>query len=236
MTPPHLYAGDVGTPTITIAGEDARHAVRVLRLRPGERVTISDGAGTVVDAVVSSAGRELVADVVERRSVARGTPELTVVQAIPKGHKLDAIVQDLTEVGVDRIVPLRARRSVARWDDPAAKLARLRSVAREAGKQSRRAWLPVVGDPVTVDDAPLGEVSIVLHEDADRGLAGALPSVAPASVVLFVGPEGGFAEDEIDALMTRSVVPVTLGPQILRTETASVIGAALIYGTFGRLG
>lgn len=235
MTAHHLFADDVSSSRIEIGGEDARHAVRVLRVRPGERVTISDGAGSVVDATVVDAGRSLTADVTARRSVAKERPSITVVQGIPKGSKLEQITQHLVELGVDEIVPLRARRSIARWESE-AKLTRLRAIAREASKQSRRAWLPRVADPVDVATAPLGDAAFVLHEEAGRGLWASLPGGAPDRLTLLVGPEGGFDPAEVSALEARGARSAGLGPLILRTETAPVVATALVLARFGRLG
>jgi 16S rRNA (uracil1498-N3)-methyltransferase len=247
MSAPHLFADSVAGDRIVIEGEDAHHAVRVLRLRPGERVTVSDGAGAVAEGVVADAGKTLIVDVTARRTVAPQAPRLTVVQGIPKTGKLDLVVQKLTELGVDEIVPLRTERSISKIDRD-AKVDRLRSIAREAAKQSRRAWLPVVRDPITVEDAAADdegatrgdgmaprEVTLVLHEEAAARMLGALPDEAPGRVTLVVGPEGGFSQKEI-ALLERRGFLVSLGPQILRTETAALVAAALILGHYGRIG
>jgi 16S rRNA (uracil1498-N3)-methyltransferase len=235
VTPPHLFAAHVDADRIEIVGDDARHAVRVLRLRRGEAVTISDGAGTVVDAVIADAGPTLVAAVTARRFVERPRPMLTVVQGIPKASKFDEIVQHLVEIGADLIVPLRAHRSIPRWDGD-GKVQRSRTIAHEAAKQSRRAWLPLVADPVDLADAPIQAPAFVLHEEAATGLIDALPARAPDGVTLFVGPEGGFDPKEVELLTGRGATAVTLGSQILRAETAPIVAGTLVLGRYGRLG
>lgn len=234
MSPPHLFAASVAGEHVVIEGDDAHHAVRVLRLSAGERVTVSDGAGTVAAGVVVEAGRRLTVEVTSRRTVSREPPRLVVVQGIPKAGKFEQIVQKLTELGVDEIVPLRAHRSVARWDT-GAKLERLRAIGREAAKQSRRAWLPTIADPVDLSGAPRASLALALHEEAALRLSGALPAELPTEVSVFIGPEGGFDPQEM-ALLAGIAVPVSLGPQILRTETAALVACALILGHYGRIG
>jgi 16S rRNA (uracil1498-N3)-methyltransferase len=235
VTAQHLFASSVAEDDVLIEGADAHHAVRVLRLRRDERVTISDGAGSVVDAVVvdaSAAG--LRARVEHRRFVDPPTPHLVVVQAIPKAGKLDLVVQKLTEIGVDAFVPLKAVRSVPRWDD--RKIARLAHIAREAAKQSRRAWLPVVSPAVTPSALPAADLTLVLHEEAPATLRSALPSQAPKKIALVIGPEGGFTGDEIATFVRNGARAVGLGPQILRTETAALVATTLILGFYGKIG
>ena len=150
--------------------------------------------------------------------VPRPEPPVTVAFAVVKGQRPEWAVRKLTEIGVDRIVPLLAARSVVRWPpgDAGGHLARLRRVAREAAMQSRRAWLPVV-DPV----APFSAVA------AEAGAALAHPGGGPPSLdrpVVLVGPEGGWDERELAAGLPR----VGLGPSVLRAETAAVVAGALL--------
>jgi len=147
--PPVFYAGrkDLDGDVVTLSGAEGRHAATVRRLRPGERADVGDGAGLVAECVVTGGGRAgLELAVRARREVPRPDPAITVVQAIPKGDRGEAAVEGLTEVGVDRIVPWTAARCVAVWtgERGARSLARWRSTAREAAKQSRRAWIPEV--------------------------------------------------------------------------------------------
>lgn len=227
-TVPEVVAGD----RLAVTGPEAHHAV-VRRLRPGEPVVVTDGAGRLVRAeVVSSTKAELVLAVGETRVVPRAEPTLTVVQAIPKGERADRTVEVLTEVGVDRLVPWAAARCVATWrgDRLEKSLARWRATARESAKQSRRAWLPEVTPPVDTPtvarllaDADLG---VVLHEAAGAHLAG-LDVPATGSVVVVVGPEGGLTDTEVETLGASGHV-VRLGETVLRTSTAGVVAAAAL--------
>lgn len=238
MTAPRFFTGDVSSDLLTLTGDEARHAVKVLRIRTGEEITISDGKGTVAHAVVEAAGSALTARVTQRVVEPQPRPELIVFQAIPKHGKLDLVVQKLTEVGVGAIQLFVAERSVARWDGAKAhaQTERLGTIAREAAKQSRRAWLPMVSAPVPLTGWALPPVTVVLHEEASRRLTTALPQTPPEAVGLVVGPEGGLTEEEVATLRERAATPVSLGPLILRAETAALVAASVVLARYGLLG
>lgn len=238
MTAPHFFADDVSGGTVTLTPEDSKHALRVLRLRAGERITVADGTGSVVEATVGADAGRLVAHVTARRSEERPSPLVHVFQAIPKKGKLDLVVQKLTELGVASVRPFAAERSIPRWDPSKgeAHSARLREVARQAAMQSRGAWIPEVPAPVPLDALELPGAAIVLHESATRRLSEALPEAAPGAVSIVVGPEGGLTDEEVTALRERDAQPVTLGPSILRTETAALATVAIVLARYGRLG
>ena len=196
--------------------DDRHHLERVLRLRAGDVVTVAGGAGGWRRCTLGPEGRlEPDGEVVHEPAPA---PLLTVAFALTKGERPELAVQKLTELGVDRIVPFPAARSVARWDADRAlrHVERLRRVAREAAVQSRRARLPEVGD--------LGSLAALLQEPgaalADPG--GDPPSLALPTIV--VGPEGGFTAEE--RALARATV--RLGPHVLRAETAAMAGGALL--------
>ena len=238
MTAPHFFAGDVSGEQVVVEGEDARHAIRVMRLRPGERITVSDGRGNVVEAIASPDRDRLLARVTARRSEPAARPALRVFQAIPKAGKLDLVVQKLTELGVGSIHLFAAERSVPKWSSAKgnAHAERLGHIARQAAMQSRRAWLPLVAPPVPPALLDLAAPAVVLHEAASLRLSDALPSSAPEVVSMVVGPEGGLTEEEVSAFGDRGAEPVTLGAMILRTETAAIAAASLVLGRYGLLG
>lgn len=224
--------------TLTVDGDEGRHATTVRRIRPGERIALTDGAGTRLTAVVLTAGKgSLEAEVEAVQREPRQAPHLTVVQAIPKGDRGELAVEMLTEIGADRIVPWAASRSVAIWrGDRAAKSeAKWRHAARSAAKQSRRSWFPEVTPMADTAQAALlaaeAELAVVLHEEAEVPLAKLIGSAEHlASVAIVVGPEGGISDEELDAL--APAVPVRLGTEVLRTSTAGVAAAAaLLAGT-----
>jgi len=228
---------------ILLDGPEGRHAATVRRLRPGERVDLTDGAGTVAECVVRDARKDaLLLTVQSRYGVAPPRPRVIVAQGLPKGDRGELAVEMMTETGVDVIMPWSASRSVVRWKgDRAAKaLARWRATAREAGKQSRRFHLPEVTEPVT--SAELAErlrevaahgLAVVLHEEAERPLSGLTPPPG-GDVLLVIGPEGGIAGEELELFQAAGAVPAVLGPTILRTSTAGVAAAAVLLARCGR--
>jgi 16S rRNA (uracil1498-N3)-methyltransferase len=238
MTAPHFFVDDVAGERIVLTGDEARHAVRVLRIAPGEHITVSDGRGAVVEAVVADAGSELIAEVRARRSDPPPSPSLHVFHAIPKAGKLDLVVQKLTELGVDVVTPFHAERSVARWDErkSAEQTRRLATIAREAAKQSRRTWLMDVRPPAELARIDVPETTFVLHEATPTRLRERHPEEPPATIGLVVGPEGGLTEEEVSSLAERGAIPVSLGPLILRTETAALAAAVVLLGRYGRIG
>lgn len=237
MTAAHFFCDDVAGDTISITGDDAHHAARALRIRSGEEITVSDGRGAVVRAsVMSVSPSKLEANVSSRTHVEQPSPRVIVFPAMPKAGKLDAVIQKLTELGIDEIRPWFAERSVVRWDagKAAGRTLRLRAIAREAAMQSRRAWLPEVAEPGPLEQFP--ETTLVLDESATVGLMAALPAVAPKTIGVVIGPEGGLAPEEVDQLTRAGARAVSLGASILRTETAAVVGPALVLARYERLG
>lgn len=242
MSAPHFFAGAPapGEP-VALAPEDARHAVRSLRLREGDEFTSSDGEGGLVRCRVVRAAHLLVeGEVVERTVEASPRPSLSVLLAPPKGDRLTWAVQKLAELGVDRIVLVESARGVRRWQgDRAARVGpRLEAVAREAAKQSRRRFLPVVAGPLPWVEAvvPGSEPTVVLWERAPEGLLRSLPDEAPEALALVVGPEGGIPEADALAAERAGARLAGLGPTILRTETAAVAASAVVLARYGRLG
>ncbi|MFO7589340.1 MAG: RsmE family RNA methyltransferase [Acidimicrobiia bacterium] len=213
---------------VRVDGPDGHHLARVRRLRSGEHVTATDGAGEWREyevTAVSGQGLELRATG-PVHTIQKEEPEITVAFALTKASKPEVVVRQLTELGVDRIAPVVAARSVAR---PAGARAeafthRMRRVAREATMQSRRAWLPVVDGP-----APLlglaGRPGLVVAE-LGAPTARLLADPGPEGWTLLVGPEGGLDPEERDGL--GPVARLGLGAHVLRAETAAVAGAAVL--------
>lgn len=220
--------------TVTVEGDEAHHAVAVRRLRVGEQVALTDGAGTLVVGEVSTTGKRVFTVVVTSvESTARPAPELIVVQALPKGDRGELAVEMLTEIGVGRIVPWAASRSVAVWKGERAEksLAKWRATAREAAKQARRTWHPDV-DPLmsTAQVAELVgsvDLAVVLHEATSTSLA-AIEQTGAATILLVVGPEGGLSQDEVASFEATGAHTVRLGAEVLRTSTAGVAAAAAL--------
>lgn len=232
-----VAGADVGA-RLLLDGDEGRHAATVKRIRAGEQVVLTDGAGTsAVCTVTEAAKSSLVVSIDEVSFADRAVPLVTVVQGLPKGDRGELAVEVLTEIDVDRIVPWAASRSVAVWKGERATkgLARWRATAREATKQARRAWLPEVTALASTEDvaALIGEadVAVVLHEEAALPLA-ELDLDGAASIVVVVGPEGGISEAELEAFARARVV--RLGSSVLRTSTAGVAAVAAILSRTAR--
>jgi 16S rRNA (uracil1498-N3)-methyltransferase len=219
-------------------GPEGHHASVVRRVRPGEALVLTDGRGTSLDVEVTDVGRgEVTCQVKAVQHTPRPPLHVTVVQAIPKGERGELAVDLLTEVGVDEIVPWQAGRCVSRWRGEKVVRGRAKwdTVAREAAKQSRRTWWPVVA-PVADLDAVTGVVSSadvawVLHEQATESLSALLADGAlhhAGRAVLVVGPEGGLSPDELTQVASSGGTAVRLGPTVLRTSTAGVVAASLV--------
>lgn len=232
---PHQIAGE----HIVITGSDVNHICNVLRMRQGEQVLVSTGndreylceladlSGAVVTLTildVYGSSREL--DV-----------RVTLYQALPKGDKLETIIQKMVELGVHRIVPIQTSRCVVKLDEKKAakKAARWNTVAETAAKQSKRNVIPEVCMPISFSEAvkQAGEYqkAVIPYENAE-GMENArrvvMELAQAASVAVYIGPEGGFTEEEIALAMRSLVVPVTLGHRILRTETAGMMLMSVI--------
>lgn len=210
----HVFVADLDAPRLS--PDDHHHLVRVLRLVPGSVVTAGDGAGRWRAArLTAGVDVEATGDVV---ADARPAPAITVAFALVKGERPELAVQKLTEVGVDRIVPFAAERSVVRWDAAKAErqVGRLTEIARQAAMQCRRTWLPQV-EPVATFAAVAGRAGATLAD-----IDGEPPSLARPTVL--VGPEGGWSATE-----RESGLPLTrVGAHMYRAETAAITIGALM--------
>lgn len=222
---------------VSVRGQEAHHLAAVLRLQPGDRVIAFDGSGNeYVVRLTAVSASEAAGEILETRPGVRVPLRLMLVQGVPKGAKMDHVIRMGTELGVAEFVPAHAARSVA---VSAARAERWRRIAVEAAKQSRRADVPLVREPVpfpeAVQMAAAAQLVVVLWE-GERGqtLADVLKNrPAPAQAALIVGPEGGLEQEEVDAAVAAGAVPATLGPLILRTETAGIAAAAMLFYEFG---
>ena len=238
-----FYAAAIPAPgeTAVVDGDEGFHAGTVRRIRIGESLVLSDGAGTVADCVVVGVGkRSLTARVERRRTATLPRPPVTVVQGIPKSERSELAIELATEAGADEFIAWQAARCVARWEGERAEkgLRRWRAVARSAARQSRRAWIPDVSGPLSTEalcsylaeQIEAGAVVLVLHESADVSIMESAV-IQANSIILVVGPEGGISDPEVDALTDAGAAVVRLGPTVLRTSTA----AAVALGALGVL-
>lgn len=224
-----------------IEGDEGFHAASVRRIRVGEAIDLSDGAGAMAHCLVEDVAKsQLSARVRERWTVEPASPAVTVVQALPKSDRSELAIELATEAGADAFIAWQAARCVARWDGGRADkgLRRWRAVARSAARQSRRPHIPSVDGVVSTADlvgrvrdaASTGATVLALHESATAPLT-TLTLTDTDSLMLVIGPEGGIADDEITALSEAGADVVRLGPTVMRTSTA----AAVALGALGAM-
>ena len=239
---------------LVLDGEEGRHAAKVARIGAGERVLLTDAPGRQVLAEVIAARKEaldlqLLAD---PSPAVQRLPRLTLVQALATGGRDEQAVESATELGADAVVPWIARRSVSVWRGEKLRKGRAKweATARAAVKQCRRPGIPSVGEPVTTAQlvAELGERSaqdtlvLVLDEQESVGLMSLAPGLSTASergieeILIVVGPEGGIAPEELEALCGAGARPVLLGPAVLRSSTAGPAAIAVLSALLGRWG
>ena len=241
----HLPAAEWSEGALTLRGDEAHHCASVMRCAVGDRVVIFDGQGQEAGGSIESASNaEVVVSVRTRELTPRPPAALTLCQSVPKGKNMDLIVQKATELGVSRIVPLLSDRTVVRLEgaELEKKRAKWQRVALEACKQCGQNWLPEVAAPVSVGDflrgegADSGEAELRLVaaiDDRARSLKEILADngdeadVATAASIM-IGPEGDFTPAELDAAMNAGFRPMSLGPIVLRSETAAIYSLSVL--------
>lgn len=225
-----------------ITGADVNHISHVLRMKPGEQFYVTDGErqGKYLCALKSVSAEQVVCDIVQNITDTTELPcEIVLYQGLPKADKMELIIQKAVEFGASRIVPVETKRSVVKLDakKAQAKISRWQGIAEAAAKQSKRDVIPVIGELTTLKEALKEaadfEVSMMPYENAE-GMAFTrklLEGIQPGQrVAIFVGPEGGFDESEVEAALSMGTKPMTLGRRILRTETAGLaILSMLVY-------
>jgi len=243
--------------SVTLEGDDARHAAAVMRAKPGDRFIACDGQGRDVIARISSVNKERVlADIVEEvASSAEMFWKVSVAQSLPKGDKLETVIQKGTEAGAVAFVPFISKRTVVQYDErkEAKRIDRWRKIAKEAAEQSHRSVVPNV-EAVSSWKALLQRFSgfdlvLLCYEEEGRSGVGlrdtlldfekeriTLEAGGEPSILVVVGPEGGIAPEEAEAAIVAGAKPVGLGRRILRTETAALYALACLAYESGELG
>ncbi|HET9477780.1 MAG TPA: 16S rRNA (uracil(1498)-N(3))-methyltransferase [Pyrinomonadaceae bacterium] len=225
-----------GKRSVTLAADEARHLREVLRLKPGDEVSVFDGEGKEFRARVAQARREF-AELALDEEIPPARPEsplqITLAVALLKGEKFDLVVQKATELGVNKIVPLTTRYADIKLrdeGDASKRVARWQRIALEAAKQSGRAVVPEISLPATLA-LILSETCLLFSEKGGHGLT----EIATDKITAIIGSEGGWSNEELDEARTAGAHIVTLGGRILRAETAAITAAALLQHRFGDL-
>jgi 16S rRNA (uracil1498-N3)-methyltransferase len=235
--------------TFFLSGSEAHHALHVLRLRRGEKVSVLDGAGRDCLCRVENFDRDKVQLALEATRVVEPPPaRITLLQALPKGKIIESIIQKATELGVARIVPLLSERVATRLDEREGirKASKWQMIAIEAIKQCGNAWLPRIEPPVSpakfLACNEQFELPLIASLQPDTShprkyfdLFRAKHQHDPRTISIWVGPEGDFTPDEVGAIRSSGPLPITLGPLVLRTETAAIYCLSVLnYELSGR--
>ena len=231
---------DTDTKEAVIDGEDGRHIARSLRMRIGEALTVSDGNGFDYDGEIESISGDTVTVRLMERYINKSEPTLhvTLYPGMPKSDKLELVVQKATEIGAYSITPVLTDRCVSRPDAKSAakKQERLQRIALEAAKQSGRGTIPQIGTLTGFKEAVQNAkgTKILFYEGGGLPLSKCLPA-NETEVSVFIGPEGGFAPEEVEFARENGVVTATLGPRILRTETAPLAALSILMYITGNM-
>jgi 16S rRNA (uracil1498-N3)-methyltransferase len=218
--------------TYTFDNEDALHAIRVLRTGPGEIFWLSDGKGSFSTVkAVDVAKKSMQCEVIESEFQEPLEIEYTVIQALPKGDRLKACAQLLTEAGADRLVFWSSARSIGKADKT---LDKLDVTVREASKQARRFRIPEIVGPLTtaqvIDEIARTDIAFLFHESATSKLSAITPPAAPAvkKALIIIGPEGGITDEELEAFTASGATIALMGRPIFRSAHAGIAGLAAV--------
>ena len=227
-----------------IRGDDVHHIRRVMRFRPGDQLIACDGEGMdYIGELMEGTGNEVTCRIL-RREPSAGEPglQVTLAQSLPKGDKWELVLQKGTELGATSFLPFTSRRTVVKWDQAKAEKRRVRwkRILKEAAEQSHRGRIPSVS-PVTDWNGLLkaitgAELALIAYEGGGEPLSAVLTRETPSHLLLIVGPEGGWEEEEVRQAQAAGAVPVSLGARILRTETAAVAMLACAMFANGEMG
>lgn len=223
--------------TVALPVEVMRHLRTVLRLQPGAECELLDGAGLIARVLILDGAQARVLSI-EKALAPECT--LSLIQGLPKGEKLELILQKGTELGVNRFLPTRMERSVS-WlkaDREQKRLARWEKIIQEAARQSGQSFLPQLQLEHSLESAMTAvdaDLKLLLWEESDQPLNLVLPDFRPQRVAVIVGPEGGITADEAQKAQLAGYLPVSIGPRILRTETAGLAIVAILQYLYGDL-
>lgn len=235
---PENITGD----TIVITGEDAKHLATVLRSEEGDFVEVCDGCGIDYSCEITDVDKKEVTLKINEKTKCQSEPKtkITLFQGLPKADKMEMIIQKCVELGIEKIVPVATHRAVVKLDkkDSVKKIERWQKIAESAAKQSGRGIIPQIGDVVTFKEAvklgAMAQGAIIPYEHEEkRGIREFVKSFSGNEVAIFIGPEGGFADEEIELAMENGILSVSLGKRILRTETAGMATVAILLYELG---
>lgn len=231
-----FHKNDISQGQVQLFGEDEKHIKTVLRARVGEELTLCDGEGMDYRCRIASMERGVLLDILSKEACeTEPKTKITLYQGLPKADKMELIIQKCVELGVDRIVAVSTERAIVKLDKKESKkLERWQKIAEAAAKQSGRGKIPEIGQQVlkfkeAVAEAKALDGAIIPYEkEQETGIRQFVQGFQGESIGVFIGPEGGFAEEEIALAQENGITPITLGKRILRTETAGMTTTAIL--------
>lgn len=230
---------------IVIYGDDVKHISKVLRLKTGDKITICNRQGTDYECIIKTISKENIHAEILSAHLSETEPsvKITLFQALTKSDKMDLIIQKAVETGIYKIVPVVTERTVVKIEDEKkqfAKLTRWQKISESAAKQSQRGIIPEVCSILTLQEAfnasDTMDLKVIAYEkEAQNRLRNILTGFKGKTVGIFIGPEGGFEENEIDLAKQSGIIPITLGKRILRTETAGLFLVSIMMYEMGEM-
>ncbi len=238
---PHFYVKpkDIVSDKFKISGEEAHHIIRVLRFKKGQEINLFDGSGQIyIGKIEEILKDELKGAIINKKEGKIPKIRVNLYQSIPKGERFDWLIEKAAELGVKKIIPIYTERSIVK-NISASKLERWQRISLGACEQSNRADIMAVSAPLDLTEAlkvlPLNSVSIIPWESENIKTFEDIvkPNKLPDEINIFIGPEGGFSNKEIEIAVSKKAIPVTLGPRILRVETAGLLSVVLAMNLAG---
>ncbi|WP_090444058.1 16S rRNA (uracil(1498)-N(3))-methyltransferase [Natronincola peptidivorans] len=240
---------DLLTKEISISGEDVKHITKVLRLSNGDLIEVCDGEAFEYIAEIKNISKnQVILSIQEQLSLKREAPiDVILYQSIPKSTKMELIIQKTTEMGIKEVVPVMTERTIVQFKDKKdveKKIDRWQKISAEAAKQSKRGKIPSIHLPIplhnTIIHAKENDLNIIAYEKEDatglKDIIAALETEHIKRIGIWIGPEGGFTEEEIHLATKNNIKSITLGPRILRTETAGLAALSILMYALGDLG
>ena len=226
---------------ISLTGQNAKHILKVLRKKKGDQIFITDGEGTDYNSIITNTTTDVIEiKIIDKfESVTESSIDITLCSGMLKNKKMDFIIKHVTQLGIQKWIPFFCKRSIPVPDKKKinTRKQRWKTIAKESLKQCNRSCLPQISEPVDfktlMDQSKPPDLKIVFYEKSDQTIQTLRNTFSPEKIIILIGPEGGFSEDEILTAKQKGFVSIGLGPRILRSETASITSCTLIQHIFG---
>lgn len=222
--------------------DNIHHILRVLRLKESDTIIILDGSENEYEVIITSITEEVIKGrIVKKITHPPKKIELTLIQALPKTTKMDLVISKCTELGVTKIIPVKTQRSVINLKDESTKFARWKRIAKSSSSQCQRVEIPII-NPITNLSASLElikeiDLGLILYEKAKRRLKEVFFNKNQLKkIAIFIGPEGGWTPQEITEVEAKGIIPISIGQNILRCETAPIVAGSIILYELGMIG